>query len=199
MISLIAGLGNPGARYRKTRHNAGFWFLDALAGEHRARWREERKFFGEYCAIRLGADKLHLCKPQTSMNASGRSVAAICRFYDIAPEALVVVHDDLDLPEGVARLKQGGGHGGHNGLRDIIAALGSREFYRLRLGIDHPGERCEVVEYVLHPPGREGRARLEAALVRGVRAVEIMACDGADKAIHWLHSHADCTGGDNGA
>lgn len=198
MISLIAGLGNPGLRYRTTRHNAGFLFLDAFAAQHGANWREEKKFFCQYCDIRIGADKLRLCKPQTFMNASGRSLAAICRFYEIAPQRVLVVHDDLDLPEGAVRLKQGGGHGGHNGLRDIIAALGSREFYRLRLGIDHPGQREEVLAHVLQAPGSEGRARLKAAIARGVRAVEILCCDGAEKAIHWLHSRTDSEGEQSG-
>ena len=198
MLSLLVGLGNPGARYRKTRHNAGFWLLDALAARARADWRREKKFFAECCTVFLGANKLYLCKPQTFMNASGRSVAAFCRFYDIAPEALLVAHDDMDFREGVVKLKKDGGHGGHNGLRDIISALGSRDFYRLRLGIDHPGERRDVLEYVLDAPGKAGRAQLEAAVTRGVRAIEIMCGEGAEKAMHWLHGGADRTGGENG-
>ena len=133
MIKLIVGLGNPGARYQKTRHNAGFWLLDQLAAAEGGRLAEDKKFQGEYGKIALAYQPVHLLKPLTFMNASGRAVSALAKFYDLAPEEILVVHDELDLPEGAVKLKYSGGHGGHNGLRDIIAALGSKDFYRLRL------------------------------------------------------------------
>lgn len=188
MIKLIVGLGNPGEQYQKTRHNAGFWLLEALAGAAAASWRDEKKFFGQYCKILLAGRPVHLLMPQTFMNASGKSVAALANFYDIAPGEMLVVHDELDLPEGAAKLKLGGGHGGHNGLRDIIAAVGSRDFLRLRLGIDHPGERAQVVNYVLKPPGKAGQEQIEAAIGRALRALEICQQAGLEQAMLFLHT-----------
>ena len=188
MIKLIVGLGNPGARYQKTRHNAGFWLLDQLAVSEGGRLVEEKKFQGEYGKITLAHQPLHLLKPLTFMNASGRAVSAVARFYDLAPEEILVVHDELDLPEGTAKLKLSGGHGGHNGLRDIIAALDSKDFYRLRLGINHPGERNQVVDYVLHPPGKAEQAQIDTAITRGLNILPILLQDGAEKAMHRLHS-----------
>lgn len=189
MIKLIVGLGNPGEQYQKTRHNAGFWLLEELArisGD--AQWREEKKFFAQYCKILLANKPLHLLMPQTFMNASGKSVAALANFYGISADEILVVHDELDLPEGAAKLKQGGGHGGHNGLRDIIAALDSREFLRLRLGIDHPGDRSQVVHYVLKAPGKEGREKIDAGIVRALRAIEICQKESLEKAMLFLHT-----------
>lgn len=188
MSILLVGLGNPGDQYAKTRHNAGFWLLDSLAEHYGGHWREEKKFFGQCSKIVLGQQNLYLLKPQTFMNASGRSVAAIANFYQIAPEQILVAHDELDLPEGSSKLKFGGGHGGHNGLRDIISALGSKDFYRLRLGIGHPSERSEVIHYVLKPPSKAGQALLEAALIRAERALVRFCQEGAEAAMHWLHS-----------
>lgn len=188
MLSLIVGLGNPGDCYQKTRHNAGFWLLDQLAANQGSAFRAEKKFFGEYGKIQLGGHPVHLLKPQTFMNASGRSVAALARFYNVAADEILVVHDELDLPEGVAKLKLGGGHGGHNGLRDIISALGTKDFYRLRLGIDHPNGRGDVVDYVLKPPGKAGLIAIEDALTRGQRSIELLLSDGPEKAMHWLHT-----------
>jgi len=158
---LIVGLGNPGDKYSKTRHNVGFWFIDALAKEHGANFRVESKFFGSVAKI----GQVYLLKPSTFMNRSGQAIAALARFYKIAPEHILVIHDELDLPCGVARLKQGGGHGGHNGLRDTINQLsGSRAFLRLRLGIDHPGDKSQVSNYVLKPPRAEQAALMQDAI-----------------------------------
>jgi PTH1 family peptidyl-tRNA hydrolase len=154
-IQLIAGLGNPGAQYEATRHNAGFWWVDQIAAEHGSRFSAESKFFGSAGRLRISGHEAWLLKPATFMNGSGRAVAALANFYKIPPVAILVVHDELDLEPGTARLKLGGGHGGHNGLKDIAAALGTPDFWRLRLGIGHPGERNEVVNFVLHPPTRE--------------------------------------------
>ncbi len=184
MIKLIAGLGNPGDRYAKTRHNAGFWLLEQL-GE---RFVEERKFFGLYEKVLLGGAPVHLLKPLTFMNASGKSLRALAQFYQLAPEEILVVHDELDLPEGEVRLKFGGGHGGHNGLRDIIAQLGSKDFYRLRLGIDRPRDSSQVVGYVLDAPNRAGQDKIDEALRRGVQILPVLLRDGAEKAMHQLHS-----------
>ena len=154
-IRLIVGLGNPGAQYEATRHNVGFWFVDAIANASREPFRVEPKFFGELCRISLGGRDLRLLKPATYMNRSGQSVAAVARYFDLSPEQILVAHDELDLPVGSVRLKQGGGHAGHNGLRDTIAVLGTREFWRLRIGIAHPGDRTLVTGYVLGRPSRE--------------------------------------------
>ncbi len=162
-IRLFVGLGNPGAQYEDTRHNAGFWWIDQICAQTSSKTSLEAKFFGHSGRLNGQADTW-LLKPTTFMNASGRAVAALARFYKIAPEAVLVIHDELDLPPGTARLKQGGGHGGHNGLKDIAAQLGSNNFWRLRLGIGHPGERSEVVNYVLHAPMREEMQQIESAM-----------------------------------
>lgn len=154
-IRLIVGLGNPGAQYEATRHNVGFWFVDAIANACRESFRVEPKFFGELCRVTLGGGDLRLLKPATYMNRSGQSIAAVARYFDLSPEQILVAHDELDLPVGAVRLKQGGGHAGHNGLRDTIAVLGSRDFWRLRIGIAHPGDRTLVTGYVLGRPSRE--------------------------------------------
>lgn len=159
-IRLIVGLGNPGPDYADTRHNAGFWFLDQIAHQERATPRLEAKFFGQYAR----AGELHLLWPQTYMNASGRAVAAVAKFFKIMPDEILVVHDELDLPPGAARFKLGGGHGGHNGLKDIIAALGGPDFWRLRLGIGHPGDRKEVVNFVLKRPRAEEQTLIDIAM-----------------------------------
>lgn len=186
MIKLIVGLGNPGQNYEKTRHNAGFWLLNQLSKDNT--WREEKKFFGHYQKITLQNHPLHLLKPTTFMNHSGRSVASCANFFQIKPEEIMIVHDELDLPEGVARFKQGGGHGGHNGLRDIISALGNGDFLRLRLGIDRPKNKNEVIHYVLHAPSKEGREKIDCAITRAILATEHMLKENLEKAMHFLHS-----------
>ena len=187
-IKMVVGLGNPGKEYEQTRHNAGFWFLDELAWKWKASFKEEKKFFGEVARAALPDGDVWLLKPTTFMNRSGQAVAALAQFYKIKPEEILVVHDELDLPEGAVKLKYGGGHGGHNGLRDIIAALGSKEFYRLRLGINHPGDRNQVVDYVLHPPGKAEQEKIDDAIARGLAILPVLVRDGAEKAMHRLHT-----------
>lgn len=187
-IRLVAGLGNPGRGYLATRHNAGFWFADGLASRLSATFSADPKFAAD--VARAGA--LRICKPTTFMNGSGRAVAAIARFYDIAPEEILVAHDELDLKPGEAKLKQGGGHAGHNGLRDIHAQLGSADFWRLRLGIGHPREsqapEREVVDYVLKPPPAEDRDAIESAILRAIGAWADIARGDMERAMLALHT-----------
>lgn len=169
MFRLIVGLGNPGAEYAKTRHNAGFWLLSKLSGKQGFSWQTENRFFGE---VARQGDTWFLM-PSTFMNRSGQAVSALARFYKIEPSEILVVHDELDLLPGEIRLKQGGGNGGHNGLKDIQAQLGTPDFWRLRLGIGHPrtlGLAQPVVDFVLHPPRAEEQAALDRALTRCVSA-----------------------------
>jgi len=166
-IKLIVGLGNPGPEHLLTRHNAGFWFADALAGKYALRFRREAKFHAEVCRLSISSMDCYLCKPESFMNESGRAVQAIASFYKIAPEEILVVHDEIDLPPGVIRLKQGGGHGGHNGLRDIIEVLGDSNFKRLRIGVGHPGSSDLVVGHVLN----RAPATEEDLIMQGIAAV----------------------------
>lgn len=165
-IKLIAGLGNPGPEYEGTRHNAGFWWIEEFARKHGGTFRAESKFHGLVARSQVNGKEIHLLKPQTFMNVSGRAVAALAQFYKITPAEILVVHDELDLPPGSAKLKFGGGHGGHNGLKDIIAHFDSRDFWRLRIGIGRPGEQEDVVGYVLRAPRREEAALIEQAMQR---------------------------------
>lgn len=154
-IRLIAGLGNPGADYAATRHNAGFWFLDHLAEKYGAIFKADAKFHGQVTRILVKGRECWLLKPSTFMNRSGQSVSSLARYYKINLNEILVAHDELDMPPGVARLKFGGGHAGHKGLRDIVSAMGGREFWRLRIGIDHPGSAAQVVNYVLGRPSKQ--------------------------------------------
>jgi PTH1 family peptidyl-tRNA hydrolase len=163
-LRLIVGLGNPGAEYLRTRHNAGFWLIDALAQAEGARFGLESKLFGETAKVVLAGRPVWLLRPATFMNASGKSVAAALHYWKIAPEEMLVAHDDLDLPPGTARLKFDGGHGGQNGLRDIIRLLGHGRFHRLRIGIGHPGHKDRVTPWVLGRPGAEDEALLLRAI-----------------------------------
>jgi peptidyl-tRNA hydrolase, PTH1 family len=163
-IQLIVGLGNPGAQYEATRHNVGFWWVEAIANAQHESFRAEPKFLGELSRVRVAGQDVRLLKPSTYMNRSGQSVVAVARYFDIPPERILIAHDELDLPVGVARIKQGGGHAGHNGLRDSISALGSREFWRLRIGIAHPGDRTLVTGYVLGRPSRDDESRIRESL-----------------------------------
>jgi len=163
-IQLIVGLGNPGPQYEATRHNAGFWWIDQLCDGHGARLSQEAKFFGHTGRLKSGNAETWLLKPATFMNRSGQSVAALANFYKIPPEAILVVHDELDLPPGTAKLKKGGGNGGHNGLKDISAQLGTQDYWRLRLGIGHPGDRNAVVNYVLHTPSKDEMQLIEESM-----------------------------------
>lgn len=168
-IRLVVGLGNPGREYEKTRHNAGFWFVDTLARDYRVTLRKEARFFGETGRLSEGGADCWLLKPATFMNRSGQSVAALAAYFKISPEQILVVHDEIDHDAGSARLKRGGGHGGHNGLRDIISALGSKDFLRLRLGVGHPGDSRQVVNYVLGLASREDAELLDDAIERSCR------------------------------
>ena len=188
-IKLIVGLGNPGREYEATRHNAGFWWVDELARNNDANFRNDSKFHGLVARTALHGHEVHLLKPQTFMNVSGRAVVALALFYKILPDQILVVHDELDLPPGSAKLKLGGGHGGHNGLKDIIAQLGTKDFWRLRIGIGHPGERSEVVNYVLNAPRKEEQVLIEEALQRALD-VEASIIEGKmEAAMLKLHSN----------
>lgn len=163
-IRLLAGLGNPGSDYEGTRHNVGFWLVDEVARLHGGIFRREAKFHGQVCRVVIGGRDLWLLKPTTYMNRSGESVGALCRYLKVAPDELLVAHDELDLPVGIARIKVGGGHAGHNGLRDIVGVLGSSDFLRVRIGIAHPGDRTRVLNYVLGRPSREDETALRTIL-----------------------------------
>jgi PTH1 family peptidyl-tRNA hydrolase len=186
-LQIIAGLGNPGPEHRLTRHNAGFWFVDALAGSVGAQFRSHARYHGEVCRLSLAGRDLVLLKPQTYMNRSGRSVRALLDYMKAPVAELLVVHDELDLPPGTARFKLGGGHGGHNGLRDTVTHCGP-DFWRLRLGIGHPGDKSQVIDYVL----QRARPLDEEALLQSIDAalqvLPVFLQDGAEKAMHALHS-----------
>ncbi|BAZ95189.1 peptidyl-tRNA hydrolase [Thiohalobacter thiocyanaticus] len=186
-VALIVGLGNPGAKYDQTRHNAGFWFLDGLARRFHCTLNPENRFQGEAGRCDIDGADCRLLKPTTFMNRSGQSVAALAGFFKIPPEAILVVHDELDLEPGTVRLKRGGGHGGHNGLRDLISALGSREFLRLRVGIGHPGHRDDVVNYVLNRPSSEDRIAIDAAIESALLEVPKIVSGDLDAAMNALH------------
>ncbi|OFZ68045.1 MAG: aminoacyl-tRNA hydrolase [Betaproteobacteria bacterium RBG_16_56_24] len=187
-IRLIVGLGNPGREYETTRHNAGFRWVDEFARLHKLDFRNEAKFHGLTARGQPHGHEMLLLKPQTFMNVSGRSVAALAQFYKIAPAEMLVVHDELDLPPGVARLKMGGGHGGHNGLKDIIAHLGTKDFWRLRIGIGHPGDRGVVADYVLHDPGREERELMDEAMQHAQNVAHLVIEGKTEAAMLKLHS-----------
>jgi PTH1 family peptidyl-tRNA hydrolase len=185
-IRLIAGLGNPGAAYQDTRHNAGFWGIEALAREWHLDWHRESRFHGRVARADHPFSSWLLC-PETFMNLSGRSVAALANFYRIDVAEILVLHDELDLPPGVARLKQGGGSGGHNGLKDLIAQLGSPDFWRLRIGIGHPGPHQPVANYVLHRPSKEEQAAIDLALERGLSVFPLVMAGQFRPAMNELH------------
>lgn len=179
-IRLIVGLGNPGSEYEATRHNAGFWLADQVAGDLRAAFAFEKSFFGEVAKARHAGEQVLLLKPATYMNRSGQAVGALARFYKIPSEQVLVLHDELDLLPGQVKIKQGGGHAGHNGLKDIQAALGGPNFWRIRIGIGHPrtlGLAQQVADFVLHPPRREEQAEIDAVFDR-CRAIVPALLDG---------------------
>jgi peptidyl-tRNA hydrolase, PTH1 family len=187
-ICLVAGLGNPGRNYANTRHNAGFWFADALAAKLGATFATEAKFAGDVAK----SGDVRIVKPTTYMNLSGRSVATMARFFGVAPEAILVAHDELDLKSGEAKMKFGGGHAGHNGLRDIHAQLGSADYWRLRIGIGHPRDseltQQEVVDYVLKPPRPDEATAIERALDRALAAWPAIASGDMERAMMALHT-----------
>lgn len=187
-IKLIVGLGNPGKAYADTRHNTGFWLVERLAAAHRAAFRKEARFQGLTAKLATPGGETWLLLPQTFMNESGRSVGALARFYKILPEEILVVHDELDFEPGVAKLKRGGGVSGHNGLKDILGHLGRPDFWRLRIGIGHPGDRDVVADYVLHPPRREEQPLIEEAIARGLDACPLILDGKLQAAMLKLHT-----------
>ena len=188
-IKLIVGLGNPGHKYDSTRHNAGFWWVDAFARTHSFTFREESRFHGLLACGRAHDRELLLLKPQTFMNVSGRALSALTQFYKIDPRHVLVVHDELDLLPGSVKLKLGGGHGGHNGLKDIFACLGTRDFWRMRMGIGHPGDRADVVDYVLSSPPREEVELIERAVQRSLDATHMIVNGEMEAAMLGLHKN----------
>ncbi|HET7929806.1 MAG TPA: aminoacyl-tRNA hydrolase [Rhodanobacteraceae bacterium] len=190
-IRLIAGLGNPGPEYLRNRHNAGFWFADALASGARERFGFENRLHGETCRVRIGAEDVRVIKPTTFMNKSGVAVVAALSYWKIAPEELLVVHDDLDLPPGTARLKFDGGHGGQNGLRDIMAQLGHGRFHRLRLGIGHPGDRNRVTSWVLGNPSAVDEDLLLDAIARSLNVLPLAVAGDFNEAMKRLNTNRD--------
>ena len=187
-IRLIAGLGNPGAEYEQTRHNAGFWLVDQLA---RGELKRETRFQALAAKTRIAGNEVWLLEPQTFMNRSGQSVSALARFYKINPDEVLVVHDELDLPPGAAKIKKGGSSGGHNGLKDITAALGTQDYWRLRLGIGHPRElnlQQPVADFVLHRPRKEEQALIDQAIEKSLSVIALL-CEGKfEQATMELHT-----------
>ena len=183
----IAGLGNPGPEYDRTRHNAGFWFADAVADRWRASFRVESKFFGSVARVKIDSTDVLILKPSTFMNRSGQAVQALMQFYKLTPADLLVAHDELDLPAGDMRLKLGGGHGGHNGLRDIHKPLGDG-YRRLRIGIGHPGDKNLVLNYVLGRPSKADDDAIHAGLARAMDALPVWLSQSWDKALQQLHT-----------
>lgn len=188
MIKLFVGLGNPGPEYEGTRHNVGFWWIDALARELKVHLSPERGYFGLVARTSVQGHSVWLLQPQTFMNASGKSVAALARFYKIKPEEILVVHDELDFSPGQIKLKHGGSHGGHNGLRDIHAQLGASDYWRLRLGIGHPGIKAEVIHWVLGRPAPADRHLIETAMNHGLASLPELIAGAMDKATQHINT-----------
>jgi len=186
-IDLIVGLGNPGAQYEATRHNAGFWFVEQIARLKGAHFRPENKFSGEVCRVILEGRDIWLLKPTTFMNRCGLAVGQLAGFYKIPPENILVAHDEIDLEAGDIRLKTGGGHGGNNGLRDIIAHMG-KEFNRLRIGVGHPGHKDQVADYVLHKASKDDQISIDNAIDNALRVLPLLAEGSWEKAVHRLHT-----------
>jgi peptidyl-tRNA hydrolase, PTH1 family len=186
-LRIVVGLGNPGPEHRLTRHNAGFWFVDALARAQGAQFRSHSRYQGEVCRVELDGREVVLLKPQTYMNRSGLSVRALLDYIKAPVGELLVVHDELDLPPGTARFKLGGGHGGHNGLRDTITHCGP-DFWRLRLGIGHPGDRSQVIDYVLQRATPADEEAIVTSIGASLEALTVFVRDGAEKAMKVLHT-----------
>jgi len=189
-IKLVVGLGNPGADYVSTRHNAGFWLVDELAARHGGQFTGERKFHGEISKVFVGRHELRLLKPMTFMNRSGQSVRAVMDFFKLRPEEILVAHDELDLSPGDIRLKWNGGHGGHNGLRDLHAHLG-KDYRRLRVGIGHPGHASGVVAYVLKRPSSQDEALIREGIIAAADALPAILDDGLEAGMNRLHNRAE--------
>lgn len=188
MIKLFVGLGNPGPEYQDTRHNAGFWWIDALARELKVQPSPERSYYGLVARANVQGENVWLLQPQTFMNLSGKSVAALARFFKIQPQEILVAHDELDFLPGQVKLKLGGSHGGHNGLRDIHAQLGSPDYWRLRIGIGHPGHRDEVASWVLKKPMKEQLQLIEESLDHALKAWPELQAGAMDKATLKIHT-----------
>ncbi len=188
MIKLFVGLGNPGPEYEDTRHNAGFWWIDALARELKVTLVPERSYWGLMARTTIHGQHVWLLEPQTFMNLSGKSVCTLARFFKIQPEEILVVHDELDFEPGVVKLKLGGSHGGHNGLRDIHAQLGSPNYWRLRVGIGHPGNKGEVANWVLKKPAPDQLKLIEDAITHSLKAWPEMVAGQMDKATLAIHT-----------
>ena len=188
MIKLFVGLGNPGPDYEATRHNAGFWWIDALARELKVNLVPERSYYGLAGRTSVNGQSVWLLPPQTFMNLSGKSLASLARFFKLQPEEILVVHDELDLPPGQVKLKRGGSHAGHNGLRDIHAQLGSPDYWRLRIGIGHPGEKSEVTNWVLKKPAPDQRTLIEDSIAHSLKAHTAMLAGDMDKATLLVHT-----------
>jgi peptidyl-tRNA hydrolase, PTH1 family len=185
-LKLIVGLGNPGPEHLLTRHNAGFWFVDALARKYDGRFRSHTKFHGDVCKIQVAGVELTLLKPMTYMNRSGLAIRAVTDYMKLAPAETLVAHDELDLPVGEVRFKLGGGHGGHNGLRDTITHIGP-DFWRLRLGIGHPGDKSQVIDYVLQRSSRDDEDKILNAVGESLNALPIFLEHGSERAMNGLH------------
>jgi PTH1 family peptidyl-tRNA hydrolase len=188
VIQLIVGLGNPGSRYAQTRHNAGFFLVDELARNCHVSLRKENKFHGDAAKAAIAGRDVWLLKPDCFMNLSGQSIQALANFYKILPSSILVVHDELDLPSGTARLKRGGGHGGHNGLRDTIEKLASKDFARLRIGIGHPGDKSRVHDYVLSTASQDEQTAIDSAISHALDVIPDIVSGDWDKAMNALHS-----------
>ena len=187
-IRMLVGLGNPGSEYDATRHNAGFWWVDAVAAQLGVRLAFDRSYHGLVARVnRIGQEPLWLVEPQTFMNLSGKSVAGLARFFKITPDQILVAHDELDLLPGQVKLKQGGSHAGHNGLKDIVAQLGSADFWRLRLGIGHPGVKAEVIHYVLKKPSPDDRTAIEHCISRSIEALDLLLAGEMERAMMKVH------------
>ena len=187
-IKLIVGLGNPGNQYQATRHNAGFWFIDRVADKYNASMARKDKFFGYVGSATIDGKAVHLLKPDTMMNLSGKSVQALTSFYRIDVDEILVAHDELDIGYGKIRLKSSGGHGGHNGLRDIVRCLGSKDFYRLRIGIDHPGHASQVTSHVLGNARKEEYQQIETAIERALDELPKIIKGDFEAAMQRLHT-----------
>jgi PTH1 family peptidyl-tRNA hydrolase len=186
LIRLIVGLGNPGKEYERTRHNAGFWLVERFAQSSGSHFRKDPKY--QALVARHEASGAWLLLPQSFMNASGRAVQMLAGFFRIKPEEILVVHDELDFPPGAARMKQGGGIGGHNGLRDISQRIASHDYWRLRIGIGHPGDKNVVADYVLHKPSAEDKAAIDEAIGRSLEVLPLCLSGDMQGAIQKLHS-----------
>ncbi|MBC7445122.1 MAG: aminoacyl-tRNA hydrolase [Polaromonas sp.] len=188
MIKLFVGLGNPGPEYEATRHNAGFWWIDALARELKAPLGLDKSYHGQVARTTVGGQTVWLLKPLTFMNLSGKSVAALARFFKIAPEEVLVAHDELDIVPGQVKLKFGGSHAGHNGLRDIHAQLGTADYWRLRVGVGHPGVKAEVINWVLKKPSQEDRMAMDECIGRCLKALPELLAGQMEKATMLIHT-----------